>query len=131
VLPCLVVVFLPTNGEMHTAILGALKLGPWIPDINQIASVYVATTDIGLRILASDEQKWRPTTARDRGPQSSVHNFPELIDGEVTLKRYSPEKITDAGAYRLMDKVAVTEDPALTAPFPQHLGNRVCDSEVW
>ena len=103
VLPCLIVVFLPTNGEMHTAILAALKLRPWIPDINQIASVYVATTDIGLRILATDEQKWRPTTARGRGPQSSVHNFPELIDGEVTLKTYFLEMIADAGAYRLLD----------------------------
>jgi 2-methylcitrate dehydratase len=116
---------LPTNGEMHTAIFAALKLRPWIPDINQIASVHVATTDIGLRILASDAQKWRPTTR-----ETADHSLPytisrALIDGEVTLKTYSPETIADASAYRLMDKVAVTEDPALTALFPQHLGNRV------
>jgi 2-methylcitrate dehydratase len=116
---------LPTNGEMHTAIFAALKLRPRIPDINQIASVHVATTDIGLRILASDAQKWRPTTR-----ETADHSLPytisrALIDGEVTLKTYSPETIADASAYRLMDKVAVTEDPALTALFPQHLGNRV------
>jgi len=46
---------LPTNGEMHTAIFAALKLRPWIPDINQIASVHVATTDIGLRIHCDSE----------------------------------------------------------------------------
>jgi 2-methylcitrate dehydratase len=117
--------FLPTNGEMQTAVWAALKLEPWIPDISQIASVHVATTEIGLRILASDPEKWRPSTR-----ETADHSLPytisrALMDGDVTLKTYSPEMIADATAVPLMDKVKVTEDPALTALFPQSLGNRV------
>ncbi|WP_261984350.1 MmgE/PrpD family protein [Pseudomonas fluorescens] len=48
-----------------------------------------------------------------------------MLDGDITVGSYCPEKITDPVAIALMDKVSVVEDPALTALFPRHLANRV------
>lgn len=64
-------------------------------------------------------------------PETADHSLPynvarALLDGDITVDSYRPEKIADPAAIALMDKVSVVEDPALTALFPRHLANRVC-----
>lgn len=115
----------PTNGELHTAVWAAIGLRSQVPDLGEIASIHIDTTDIGFRILASDPQKWRPAT-RETADHSLPYNVARaLIDGDITLASYDAAMIADPLAVGLMEKTTVTEDPALTALFPQHLPNRV------
>ncbi|MFV3129054.1 MmgE/PrpD family protein [Niveispirillum sp. KHB5.9] len=115
----------PTNGELHTAVWAAIALRPQVPDLDDIASIHIDTTDIGYRILASDPQKWRPAT-RETADHSLPYNVARgLMDGDIKLASYDAAMIADPMAVDLMARTTVKEDPALTALFPQHLPNRV------
>lgn len=115
----------PANGELHTAVWAALALRGKIGSIEEIDSIHVDSTEIGWRILASDPEKWRPRTR-----ETADHSLPytvarALVDGDISLATYTDEAIADPAVARLMDRVTVSADPALTALFPRHLGNRV------
>ncbi|WP_035707098.1 MmgE/PrpD family protein [Niveispirillum irakense] len=115
----------PTNGELHTAVWAAIELKAMVPDLEEIAAIHIDTTDIGFRILASDPEKWRPAT-RETADHSLPYNVARgLMDGDITLASYAPAQIADPRAVALMSMTTVTEDPGLTALFPQHLANRV------
>lgn len=68
--------------------------------------------------IGSEPEKWHPTTR-----ESADHSLPfilaaVLIDGAFSDAIFSEERIKDPAVHALADKVAVVEDPALTARFP-------------
>jgi 2-methylcitrate dehydratase len=114
----------PTNGELHTAVWAALGLRPHIARTDDIARILIETSAFNRRVLA-DPEKWRPVT-RETADHSLPYNVARaLIDGDINLGTYSPEKIGDPRARALMDKTTVEEDAGLTALFPRYLANRV------
>ncbi|WP_434700331.1 MmgE/PrpD family protein [Pseudomonas sp. D1-1] len=115
----------PTNGELHTAVWAALDIRKRIDNVNDIAAITIETSEFNRRVLADTAEKWLPKT-RETADHSLPYNVARaLLDGDITIASYSAEKIADPAAIALMDKVSVTEDPALTALFPRHLANRV------
>jgi 2-methylcitrate dehydratase len=115
----------PTNGELQTAVLAALALRRRIPDLERIAAIHIDTTEIAYRITANDREKWRPAT-RETADHSLPYNVARaLLDGDLTVASFAPDKISDPRASVLMDKTTVAEDPALSALFPRNLPNRV------
>ncbi len=114
-----------TQGEMHTAVLAALELRKKIPDLAQVESVHVESTAVGYTILGKDPEKWTPTTR-----ETADHSLPYtvargLLDGEITPWSYTNEKIHDPLVLELMQNIKVSEDPELTALFPEFIPNRV------
>jgi 2-methylcitrate dehydratase len=114
----------PTNGELHTAVWAAIGLRPHIAHPDDIESILIETSAFNRRVLA-DPAKWHPDT-RETADHSLPYNVARaLIDGDIDLSTYSPEKIGDPRARALMDRTTVAEDPDLTARFPRYLANRV------
>ena len=114
----------PTNGELHTAVWAALELRPRIPDLGAISAIHIETTEFNCRVLA-DAEKFHPKT-RETADHSLPFNVARaLIDGDITIETYSDAKIAGARAAALMSMTKVSEDPVLTAMFPQQLPNRV------
>jgi 2-methylcitrate dehydratase len=114
----------PTNGELHTAVWAALDLRARIADLGAIAAIHIETSEFNCRVLA-DPDKWFPRT-RETADHSLPYNVARaLLDGDITLDSYSPQRIADSRAMVLMSRTTVSEDPALTRMFPRHLANRV------
>ncbi|WP_043311380.1 MmgE/PrpD family protein [Pseudomonas sp. ML96] len=114
----------PTNGELHTAVWAALELRAQIADLGTIESIHIETSEFNRRVLAEPE-KWHPQT-RETADHSLPYNVARaLLDGDITLDSYSPQRIADPRACVLMSRTTVSEDPALTKLFPRHLANRV------
>ncbi|SCZ39796.1 2-methylcitrate dehydratase [Pseudomonas sp. NFACC48-1] len=115
----------PTNGELHTAVWAALDIRKRIEGVQDIAAITIETSEFNRRVLADSPEKWLPST-RETADHSLPYNVVRaLLDGDITVGSYRPEKIADPAAIALMNKVSVVEDPALTALFPRHLANRV------
>ncbi len=65
---------------------------------------------------------------RDR--ETADHSIPylvavALIDGEVTARQFTDERIADPVAQELMTRITVREDPAMTARFPAAQAARI------
>ena len=46
------------------------------------------------------------------------HCVVDAVDGEVTARQFTDERIADPAAQELMTRIRVSEDPAMTARFP-------------
>jgi 2-methylcitrate dehydratase len=115
----------PTNGELHTAVWAALDIRARIDDLDDIACIVIQTSEFNRRVLADTPEKWLPKT-RETADHSLPYNVARaLLDGDITIDSYSPEKMADLMVVALMGKISVVEDGALTALFPRHLANRV------
>jgi 2-methylcitrate dehydratase len=115
----------PTNGELHTAVWAALDIRARIDDLDDIACIVIQTSEFNRRVLADTPEKWLPKT-RETADHSLPYNVARaLLDGDITIDSYSPEKMADPMVVALMGKISVVEDGALTALFPRHLANRV------
>ncbi len=67
---------------------------------------------------SADPEKWR---VRDR--ETADHSIPYLVvvallDGEVTTRQFTDERIADPAAQELLTRIEVTEDPAMSSRFP-------------
>ncbi len=67
---------------------------------------------------SADPEKWR---VRDR--ETADHSIPYLVavallDGEVTTRQFTDERIADSAVQELMTRIEVTEDPAMSSRFP-------------
>lgn len=114
----------PTNGELHTAVWAAIALRGRVGDVDDIAGIRIETSEFNRRVLA-DPAKWHPTT-RETADHSLPYNVARaLLDGDIDVGSYAPEKIGDPRARRLMGVTTVEEDAHLTALFPHRLANRV------
>ncbi|AUW57019.1 MmgE/PrpD family protein [Sphingobium sp. SCG-1] len=114
----------PTNGELHTAVWAGINLKSQIAPGDDITAIHIETSEFNRRVLA-DEDKFKPKT-RETADHSLPYNVAcALIDGDVSLDTYTPERIADPKIAALMAVTTVSEDPALTALFPRHLANRV------
>lgn len=113
-----------TNGEMQTAVMAAVSLRDRLGSLDEIATIEIATTDVGYRFLAKDSAKWRPQTR-----ETADHSLPytvarALIDGTITRATYDSADFGDPHVLRIVDKISVLEDPELTEQMPS-LANRV------
>jgi 2-methylcitrate dehydratase len=108
----------PVEYHAQTAVWAAIELREKVGDPARVESVLVETHEAGYTILAKDKEKWRPTTR-----ETADHSLPytvatALLDGRVDNASYSPRRLADPKVRRLVSKVKVREDPALTALYP-------------
>ncbi|MGB9069043.1 MAG: MmgE/PrpD family protein [Candidatus Acidiferrales bacterium] len=79
--------------------------------VDDIESIHV---EVPLDVLegSADPAKWDP-----RNPETADHSQPyiiarALIDGKIYLDSFAPQKLTDLGAKRLMEKITVASNPS-------------------
>lgn len=86
---------------------------------DEIESIEVATYRQSFDEMASEPLKWAPTTA-----ETADHSLPfvvatMLVYGDVDKDAFGDARLNDAVLTRLMRKIGVTVDPALSKEYPR------------
>ena len=106
----------PAQFNAQAAVWAALglreRLGGALPDTISVRSYRQAITS------SADPEKWH---VHDR--ETADHSIPYLVavallDGEVTTRQFTDERIADPLAQELIARTEVTEDPAMSSRFP-------------
>jgi 2-methylcitrate dehydratase len=117
--------FWPAEYHSQSAIDAALQLRPHISDLRKVHAIDIHTFDAAVDIIGKDPEKWRPRTR-----ETADHSLPyctavALVDGNVTLAQFEPERFTDAALLDLVAKVKVHRDAGLSARYPASIPNRL------
>jgi 2-methylcitrate dehydratase len=108
----------------ESQVLGLLDIVPrireWSP-ADRIASIHVEMCERAARHVA-DPDKYDPRTR-----ETADHSLPymlavALVDGEISLDSYRPERFGDPGLRPLMQKITVSAADDLTAIRDQNMG---------
>jgi 2-methylcitrate dehydratase len=99
----------------QTAIVAAVEVAREVGALDQIAAIEVATSQRGYERTGSEPEKWDPKTR-----ETADHSLPYMVaramfDGDITPKSFSEAKFRDSATLAFMQKIKVSEDPALTA----------------
>lgn len=117
--------FWPAEYHSQSAIHAALELRKQIPDVSQIDRIDVASFDAAVDIIGKDPEKWRPKTR-----ETADHSLPyctavALVDGDVTLRSFSDERLKDESLLDLVSRIKIHRDAELTARYPRGIPNRI------
>jgi len=109
----------PAGYFSQSAIEAVLELRPQIPDMARIRKVHLETFPSGLRIMGSDESRWRPETR-----ESADHSLPfvmamALLEGDLTVRHYDEERYRDADVRALMKKISVAVGEESVRAWPE------------
>ncbi len=117
--------FWPAEYHSQSAIDAALQLRSQVGDFRSIQSFDIDSFDAAVDIIGKDPEKWRPRTR-----ETADHSLPyctaaALIDGDVTLATFEPEKLVDAALLDLVSKIKIHRDDKLSARYPAGIPNRL------
>src|SRR4029077_4855954 len=115
----------PAEYHSQSAIDAALQLRKQIGDVSRVKSVDIHTFEASYNIIGKYAEAWAP-----RARETADHSLPyctaiALLDGEVTLKQFDPERFTAVDVVALTAKVKVHLDDALTPRYPNGIPNRI------
>lgn len=117
--------FWPAEYHSQSAIDAALKLRQQVGDVSKIKSVDIYTFEASYNIIGKYAEAWAPKTR-----ETADHSLPyctaiALLDGEVTLRQFDPERFTSPDVLELLTKVKVHLDDALSQRYPRGIPNRL------
>ncbi|MBI5238518.1 MAG: MmgE/PrpD family protein [Deltaproteobacteria bacterium] len=117
--------YYPAEYHAQSAITAAIELSEEIEDIESIKSITVDTFTTAYEIIGSGEEKFRPKTR-----ETADHSMPfivasAILDRDITVDSFSPERLGNARLTSLMDKITIKKDNALDAMYPEAMPNRV------
>ncbi|MFQ5579986.1 MAG: MmgE/PrpD family protein [Nitrospiria bacterium] len=119
--------YYPIEYHAQSAVEAALQLRGQLKDNkrDRIDKVLVRTSEISYEIIGRDPEKWHPKTR-----ETADHSLPycvavALLDGEVGLRQFNQERISDPKLRSLMQQIQVTSDPELSATYPESIANTV------
>ncbi|MBM3960066.1 MAG: MmgE/PrpD family protein [SAR202 cluster bacterium] len=124
-LPGTYIKFWPAEYHSQSAIDAALQLRKEIGDPGLIKGVLIETFNVAVEIIGKDPEKWRPRTR-----ETADHSLPyctavALVDGEVGLDQFAPERFGDEKLIDLVARVEVKADAGLNARYPKGIPNRI------
>ncbi len=124
-LPKTSIKFVPAEYHSQSAIAAAFALRPRLLDPARIRDIEIATFRVAVEIIGKDPEKWRPKTR-----ETADHSLPyctvvALVDGAITARQFSAERMSDPVLLDLVARTRVVEDPQLTAGYPAGIPNRV------
>jgi 2-methylcitrate dehydratase len=99
----------------QTAIVAGIEVAKGLGSLDRISAVEIATTRRGYQRTGSEPEKWDPKTR-----ETADHSLPyitarAMFDGDITNESFSQHKFRDPAVLAFMQKIKVSEDPALTA----------------
>ena len=117
--------FWPAEYHSQSAIDAALQLRKQIGDISKVASIDIHTFEASYNIIGKYKEAWTPKTR-----ETADHSLPyctavALLDGDVFLKQFDPERFTAPDIVNLVAKVKIHLDDALTPRYPHGIPNRI------
>lgn len=113
----------PVEYHAQSAVEASLALRGQIADADKIESVLIQSHDAAVDIIGSDPAKWHPTTR-----ETADHSLPYIVaaaltDGQVTLKTFGPDRITDPNLIAFVQRIKVERHTELSAMYPAAAGN--------
>lgn len=124
------------NAEIHSqsAIDAALELRPLVPNLSEgaglplIERIELDVFQVAFDIIGGGEEGDKVSAIRTK--EEADHSLPYLVavallDGEVLPRQFEPERIARQDVQRLMRRVRVRPDSALTREFPRQLPVRL------
>jgi 2-methylcitrate dehydratase len=117
--------FWPAEYHSQSAIDAALQLRQEVGDPAQVKTIDIDTFNAAVDIIGKDPEKWRPRTR-----ETADHSLPyctaaALMDGDVTLATFAPERFTDPALLDLTARVQVHRDSELNSRYPAGIPNRL------
>ncbi len=102
----------PVVVHAQTSVPAAIGLARQIGDLDRIATIEIATTRRGYQMAGSEPEKWTPRTR-----ETADHSLPyiaarAMVDGDISLKSYAPDKLRDPKILAFMRRITVKPDPA-------------------
>jgi len=115
---------LPVCYHGQSSVFAAIELRDRV-DLKQIEEIQVDGYQVAVFMMGGDASRWAPTTR-----ETADHSLPYcvaigLLDGELTSASFADERLRDPAVAELMRKVKVSEDPALSAQYPEGAPGRV------
>src|SRR5436309_10082125 len=99
----------------QTAIVAGIEVAKQVGSLDRIAAIEIATTRRGFERTGSEPEKWAPQTRETADHSLAYITARAMFDGDVTNESFAPEKFRDPAVLAFMQKIKVSEDPALTA----------------
>lgn len=124
-LPKTSIKFVPAEYHSQSAIDVAFRMRSQIGDPRRIQSIKIATFRTAVEIIAKDPEKWRPKTRETADHSLPYCTVAALVDGEISARQFSDDKLNDPLILDLVSRTSVFEDPALTAGYPNGIPNRI------
>ena len=114
------------NAEIHaqSALDAALEIRSRREfDAHAVRTIRLKTFEVAHKIIGGGEEGDKRIV---RTKEEADHSLPymlavALIDGEVQPEQYAPERIVAADVQKLLRRVEVKSEPALTARFPRRV----------
>lgn len=115
---------LPVCYHGQSAVLAALELREQVR-LDDIVEIHAEGYATAVFMMGADTSRWAPATR-----ETADHSLPfciaiALIDGAVTRDSFADARLRDPAIAALMQKVKVSEDPALSARYPEGAPGRV------
>ncbi len=115
---------LPVCYHGQSSVFAAIELRDRV-DLKQIEEIQVDGYQVAVFMMGGDASRWAPTTR-----ETADHSLPYcvaigLLDGQLTSASFADERLRDPTVAELMRKVKVSEDPALSAQYPEGAPGRV------
>ena len=117
--------FWPAEYHSQSAIDAALQLRPDLGDCQTIESILIESFEAAVSIIGSEREKWRPTSRETADHSMGYCVARALLDGDVTRESFDEEKIRDAAALRLLDKIKIVETDDCNAGYPAGIPNNL------
>ena len=116
--------FFPSEYHSQAPMWIALKLREQVK-VADIETINVQTYFTAWSEIGSEPEKWDPKTR-----ETADHSMPYLlslgfIDGGITLKSFTPERIADPAMKALMNRIKISENKDFTAQFPDKLVTQI------
>ena len=115
---------LPVCYHGQSAVLAALQLRERVR-LDEIIEIHAEVYATAVFMMGADASRWAPATR-----ETADHSLPyciaiALIDGALTRDSFADARLRDPAIAALMQKVKVSEDPALSARYPEGAPGRV------
>lgn len=118
--------FWPAEYHSQSAIDAALQLRRDLGgDVSRVKEIAIHTFEASYNIIGKYLEAWTPKTR-----ETADHSLPyctavALMDGEVTLRQFDPERFSKPDILALTAKVKVHLDDSLTTRYPRGIPNRI------
>ena len=115
----------PVEYHAQSAVDAALQIHRQIGSA-RIEAINIDTFKAAYEIIAKDPEKWHPKTRETADHSLQYITVVALEDGEITPRSFQAERINNPRTRELLaNHTTLTEDPALTAGYPEGIPNTV------
>lgn len=109
--------FYPSVIHSQSPVTAALKIRQGIP-ASAVRSVTLDTYWVAERYVDRASPLWKPGTRETADHSIAYIVAVALLDGKVTAESFSDEKLKDPAIHRILENMAIRENPEFTRVFP-------------